>query len=71
MKRIANTLLPARMFVLCSAVCYGNGFVDSSHFDEILKQVQNDVLKTQWQKVSAFFTSSYCAELKAVFLVIF
>ena len=26
MERIANTLLPARMFVLCSIVTYGNGF---------------------------------------------
>ena len=59
MERIANTLLPARMFVLCSAVCLGNGFVGSFYFDEILKQVQNDG-KAQRQKVSAFFKLLLC-----------
>ena len=41
MERIVNTLLPARMFVLCSAVCYGNGFVSSSN-DDALRHAQGD-----------------------------
>jgi hypothetical protein len=55
-----NTLLPARMFVFCSVVCFGNGFVGSSYYYEILKQVQNDDLKAQRQKVSAFFKLLLC-----------
>jgi len=67
MERIANTLLPARMFVLCTDVCFGNGIVGSSYFDEILKQVQNDVLKAQWQKGSAFFKLLQCGIGSCIF----
>ncbi|WP_164975243.1 hypothetical protein [Lutibacter sp. HS1-25] len=47
---MTNTLLPARMFVACCIVSYGNGFVGSSDYDEILKQVQDYVSKGQGQK---------------------
>jgi hypothetical protein len=35
-------LITCRMFLTCSTVLYGNGFVGSSYFDEIMKQVQDD-----------------------------
>ncbi|MFB9271038.1 MULTISPECIES: hypothetical protein [Flavobacteriaceae] len=39
------SLLAARMFVVCTTVTYGNGIVSYSDYDEILKQVQDDVSK--------------------------
>jgi hypothetical protein len=59
MEQLTNTLLPARMFVVCCVYSNGNGFVGSSYFDETLKQVQDDA-KAQRQKVSAFFKFLLC-----------
>ncbi len=68
------------MFVVFTTVTYGNGIVSCSDYDEILKQVQDDVSKGQRQKVSScpsttlrtgfFSASSYCAELEAVCSVV-
>jgi hypothetical protein len=57
MEQLTNTLLPARMFVVCSNANYGNGIFGSSYFDEILKQVQDDDFKkAQRQKVNTTFS---------------
>ena len=50
MEGIVNTLLPARMFVVCPTVSYGNEFKSAKAKSKFL----------------LFSASSYCAELEAV-----
>ena len=47
------------VFLLCTAVPYGNGFVGSSAYDETLKQVQGDVLKRAKAKIKACFSQAF------------
>ncbi|WP_177219166.1 hypothetical protein [Lutibacter maritimus] len=50
MEQLTNTLLPARMFVVCCVYSYGNGFKSAKAKSKFL----------------LFSASSYCAELEAV-----
>ncbi|WP_157961153.1 hypothetical protein [Lutibacter citreus] len=61
---MTNTLLPARMFLVCSTLINGNGFVGSSDY-ETSSQDEGDVRAKAKSKYH-FFSGFYYAELEAV-----